>query len=43
MDVKQIGAKVAHESLTLTSIRTEMARVIVGQEALIDKLLIALL
>ena len=43
MDVKQIGAKVAHESLTLASIRTEMARVIVGQEALIDKLLIALL
>ena len=43
MDVKQIGAKVARESQTLASIRTEMARVIVGQEALIDKLLIALL
>ncbi len=43
MDVKQIGTKVAHESQTLASIRTEMAKVIVGQEALIDKLLIALL
>ncbi len=43
MDVKQIGAKVAHESQTLASIRLEMARVIVGQESLIDKLLIALL
>ncbi|MBO4345454.1 MAG: MoxR family ATPase [Victivallales bacterium] len=43
MDVKQIGAKVAQESQTLANVRTEMARVIVGQEALIDKLLIALL
>ncbi len=43
MDVKQIGAKVAQESQTLANVRSEMARVIVGQEALIDKLLIALL
>ncbi len=43
MDVKQIGAKVSQESQTLAKIRMEMARVIVGQEGLIDKLIIALL
>lgn len=43
MDVKQIGAKVAQESAVLARVRTEMGRVIVGQEMLIDRLLIALL
>lgn len=43
MDVKQIGARVAEESALLIRIREEMGRVIVGQEALIDRLLIALL
>lgn len=43
MDVKQIGARVAEKSELLGRVRTEMGRVIVGQEALIDRLLIALL
>ena len=43
IDVKQIGAKVSEESSLLMRVRAEMARVIVGQEALIDRLLMALL
>ena len=43
IDVKQIGAKVSEESSLLIRVRAEMARVIVGQEALIDRLLMALL
>ncbi|MBQ9366211.1 MAG: AAA family ATPase [Victivallales bacterium] len=43
IDVKQIGAKVSEESSLLVRVRAEMARVIVGQEALIDRLLMALL
>ena len=43
MDVKQIAAKVAEESSLLARVRSEMGRVIVGQEQLIDRLLIALL
>ena len=43
LDVKQIGAKVSEESSLLVRVRTEMGRVIVGQEALIDRLLMALL
>ena len=41
MDVKQIAAKVAEESSLLARVRSEMGRVIVGQEQLIDRLLIA--
>ncbi len=43
MDVKQIAAKVAEEASLLSRVRSEMGRVIVGQEQLIDRLLIALL
>ncbi|MBO4513794.1 MAG: MoxR family ATPase [Victivallales bacterium] len=43
MDVKQIAAKVAEEASLLNRVRSEMGRVIVGQEQLIDRLLIALL
>ncbi len=43
MDIKQIAAKVAEESALLMRVRAEMGRVIVGQEQLIDRLLIALL
>ena len=43
MDVKQIGERVSRESESLARVRTEMGRVIVGQEALIDRLLLALL
>ena len=43
MDVKQIAAKVAEESSLLARVRSEMGRVIVGQEQLIDRLLMALL
>ena len=43
VDVKQIGEKVARESALITRIRTEIHKVIVGQEILIDRLLLALL
>lgn len=43
MDVKQIGERVSRESVSLTRMRAELGRVIVGQEALIDRLLLALL
>ena len=43
VDVKQIGERVANEAGLLSRLREEMARVIVGQEQLIDRLLLALL
>ena len=43
VDVKQIGERVASESIVINRIRTEMHKVIVGQEKLIDGLLLALL
>lgn len=43
IDVKQIGERVSRESDVLQRIRNEIARVIVGQEALVDRLLLALL
>jgi len=42
VDVKQIGERVQRESQLISRIRTEFHRVIVGQEALIDGLLMAL-
>ena len=43
VDVKQIGDRVNRESAVLHRIRSEAARVIVGQEQLVDRLLMALL
>lgn len=43
VDVKQIGERVRQESEALRRIRAEIARVIVGQEALVERLLIGLL
>ena len=43
VDVKQIGERVAKEAVILEKIRVEIGRVIVGQEQLIDRLLLALL
>ncbi|OGV72248.1 MAG: ATPase [Lentisphaerae bacterium RIFOXYB12_FULL_65_16] len=43
VDVKQIGERVAKESALLAKIRDEIRRVIVGQEMLIDRLVLALL
>ncbi len=43
VDVKQIGEQVERESLVVNRIRDEMHRVIVGQEALIEGLILALL
>lgn len=43
VDVKLIGERVAKESSVLARIRAEIGRVIVGQEALVDRLLLALL
>ncbi len=43
VDVKQIGEQVAKESAVINRIRSEMHKVIVGQEKLIDGLLTALL
>jgi len=43
VDVKQIGEQVAQESAVINRIRSEMHKVIVGQEKLIDGLLTALL
>ena len=43
VDVKQIGERVEKESAALARIREQINRIIVGQEALIDRLLLALL
>ena len=43
LDVKQIGERVAAESGILNEIRHQIARVIVGQEHLVDRLLLALI
>ena len=43
VDVKQIGERVEKESVLIGKIRTEIHKVIIGQEALIDRLLMALL
>ncbi|MGK0187215.1 MAG: MoxR-like ATPase [Verrucomicrobiales bacterium] len=43
VDVKQIGERVAQESALLNRIRSEAHRVVVGQDELIDRLLVALL
>ncbi|MBP5300986.1 MAG: AAA family ATPase [Victivallales bacterium] len=42
IDVKQISEKVAREAALLQSIRSEIGKVIVGQSALVDRLLMAL-
>jgi hypothetical protein len=39
VDVKQIGAQVEKESVLINQIRSEIHKVIVGQEQLIDGLL----
>jgi MoxR-like ATPase len=43
VDVKQIGDRVARESGLLARIRGEIGKAIVGQEYLIDRLLVGLL
>ncbi|MFA6929994.1 MAG: MoxR family ATPase [Lentisphaeria bacterium] len=43
VDVKQIGERVAKEAVLLEKIRSEIGHVIVGQEKLVDRLLLALL
>ena len=43
IDVKQISEKVAREAATLQAIRGEIGKVIVGQSALVDRLLAALI
>ena len=43
VDVKQIGERVERESALLARIRSEIAKVIIGQEYLIDRLLMAML
>ena len=43
LDVKQIGDKVSQESQLIDRVRTELHQVIVGQESLVDRLLMALL
>ncbi|UCD85712.1 MAG: AAA family ATPase [Deltaproteobacteria bacterium] len=43
VDVKQIGERVERESALLEQIRVEIGKVIIGQEYLIDRLLLALL
>ncbi|MBN2451151.1 MAG: AAA family ATPase, partial [Lentisphaeria bacterium] len=43
IDVKQIGDRVAKESELLGRVRSEIGRVIIGQGALVDRLLLALL
>ncbi|MBQ4479115.1 MAG: MoxR family ATPase [Victivallales bacterium] len=43
IDIKQISEKVAREAVTLQAIRNEIGKVIVGQTALIDRLLEAML
>jgi len=43
VDVNQISARVEQEAALLQQVRAEMKRVIVGQEYLVDRLLVALL
>ena len=43
VDVKQIGQRVKQESALLVKVREEIAKVLVGQEYLVDNLLIGLL
>ena len=43
VDVKQIGERVERESSLLSRVRTEIGKVIIGQDYLIDRLLLALL
>jgi len=43
VDVKQIGEKVGKQSEILTRIRSEVKKIIVGQDYLIDRLLVGLL
>lgn len=43
IDVKQIGAKVEKEQEVLNQIRTQIGKVIIGQDDLIDRLLLGLL
>ena len=43
VDVKQIGERVEKESAVIDRIRAEMHKVIIGQEALVDRMLMALL
>ena len=43
VDVKQIGERVERESALLGRVRSEIGKVIIGQEYLIDRLLLALL
>ncbi len=43
IDVKQIGARVEQERVILDRVRTEIQKVIVGQEELIERLLVGLL
>ena len=43
VDVKQIGERVEKESALLARIRAEIGKVIIGQEYLIDRLLLAML
>jgi MoxR-like ATPase len=43
IDVKQIGEKVQKESVTLARVRDEIGKIIVGQEYLIERLIIGLL
>ena len=43
VDVKQISERVEKESTVINRIRTEIHKVIVGQEQLIDGLILALL
>ena len=43
VDVKQIGARVSEQSALIQQIRAEIGKVIIGQEYLIDRLLMAML
>lgn len=43
VDVKAINEKVEREAILLSQIRTEIGKVIVGQQELVDRLLLALL
>ena len=43
IDVKQIGEKVEREAAVLARVRDEIAKIIVGQEYLVERLMIGLL
>jgi len=43
MDIQELNFKVATSSALLDNLRTEIAKVIVGQDAIINRLLIGLL